>query len=402
MSTKNRQKKYKIDPRRWPGVYGYDSGKRNFSGKPDTCYYIAYKTHGKLIWEKVGWRSEGYAPQIAAEIRAERVRKLRHGGAVKTAREIAREKWRSDRTLAEIAEAYFSSRHGQQIKGRRTDFNRYKRNLKPILGNRRISSLAEIDVERIKSSMKKNAPATVYNALELLRRLVNFGVKRNLCVPLAFTIEMPRRYNEVTEYLHPEEAKRLLLVLESWPSKDIARMLKLAMLSGLRRGEIFKLEDRDLDFTQRLIRLRDPKGGPTVTVPMSEPVKSLLKEQVKWRDEKSPDSVFIFPGKNGAQRVSCKVVKKIRAKAGLPTDFRMFHGLRHHFAVTLANSGEYSLDMIGKLLTHKSIEMTRRYGQFLPGTMKKASDRAADLIEKTAFKGRQDDNLYNLGGGQNE
>jgi integrase len=228
--------------------------------------------------------------------------------------------------------------------------------------------------------MSHNASATVHNVLELLRRLVNYGAKNKLCVPLSFTIEMPRRYNEVTEYLRPEEAKRLLSVLDSWPNQDLSRMLKLAMLSGLRRGEIFKLQDNDLDFRQHLIWLRDPKGGQTVTVPMSEPVKVLLEEQIKWRDNKFEGSTFIFPGRWGGQRVSSNSAGKIKAKARLPKKFRMFHGLRHNFAVTLANSGEYSLDMIGELLTHKSIEMTRRYGQFLPGTMKKASDRAASLL----------------------
>ena len=29
--------------------------------------------------------------------------------------------------------------------------------------------------------------------------------------------------------------------------------------------------------------------------------------------------------------------------------------MQHHYGVTLANSGEFSLDMIGELLTHKSI-----------------------------------------------
>jgi integrase len=256
LSTKKQQKRYKIDSQRWPGVYGYDSTKRKIFGKTDTCYHISFKVQGRLIWEKIGWRSEGYTPQIAAEIRAERVRKLRHGDSVKTAKEIAREKWRRDRTLSEIAEAYFESSHGQQIKGRKTDINRFKKNLRPILGDRRISTLSELDVERVKASMKDNAPATVYNALELLRRLINYGVRNNLCVALAFTIKLPKRYNEVTEYLHPEEAQRLVAVLESWPSKDVSRMLKLAMLSGLRRGEIFKLEDQDLDFRQRLVWLR--------------------------------------------------------------------------------------------------------------------------------------------------
>ncbi len=381
MTSKTSNKKYKIDSRKWPGVYGYNSVKRKVHGKTDTCYYIAYRTGERLVWEKVGWKSEGYTPQIAAEERAKQVRKARHGEEVKTAKEIAIEKKRKDRNLNEIAEAYFSSDHGKKIKGRKTDLNRFERHLKPELGKRRISTLAELDIERIKSSMKGNAQATVYNSLELLRRLINYGARIKLCDPLSFIIQLPQRNNEVTEYLEPEEAERFMKVLDSWPSEDVPMMLKLAMVTGLRRGEIFKLEDRDLDFTQRLIELRDPKGGPTVSIPMSGPVKELLEAQIKWRNDKFPQSTFIFPGMGGAMRVTSNAVYRIKKKADIPKRFRIFHGLRHHFAVVLANSGEFSLDMIGELLTHKDLKMTKRYAQFLPGTLKKASERAANLIQ---------------------
>jgi integrase len=60
---------------------------------------------------------------------------------------------------------------------------------------------------------------------------------------------------------------------------------------------------------------------------------------------------------------------------------RSLHGLRHHFAVTLTNSGKVPLDMIGEHLTHKSMAMTKRYGQLLPGTLKKAGELAAELIQ---------------------
>jgi integrase len=395
MTKKHVRKKYKIDSRKWPGVYGYDSIKRNIQGKPDVCYYVVYRIVDRLVWEKIGWKSEGYTPQIASETRSARVRRARHGETVKTAREIAREKQQNDRTLNEIKKAYFESDRGKKLKGRKTDLNRYEKHLKPILGKRQISSLSRMDINRIKSSMKNNAPATVYNALELLRRLINYGAKHNLCVQLPFTIRLLRPYNEVTEYLEPEEMERLINVLESWPSKDVPRMLKLAMLSGLRRGEIFKLKDRDLDFTQKLIKLRDPKGVAPVSIPMSEPVKALLEDQIRWRDKTCPDSSFIFPGMRGAQRVTSIAVNRIKEKANLPANFRIFHGLRHHFAVTLANSGEFSLDMIGELLTHKDITMTRRYAQFLPGTMKKASNRAADILLSQGNTD-QKDNVINI------
>ena len=125
---------------------------------------------------------------------------------------------------------------------------------------------------------------------------------------------------------------------------------------------------------------------------MSKPVRELLENQILWRNKKFLHSSFIFPGVKGDQRVTSNAVKRIKKAADLPKKFRIFHGLRHHFAVTLANSGEYSLDMIGKLLTHKSIEMTRRYAKFLPDTIKNASERAAKLIEAPIKKALEMEN----------
>jgi len=73
-------------------------------------------------------------------------------------------------------------------------------------------------------------------------------------------------------------------------------------------------------------------------------------------------------------------VDKIKENARLPKEFRIFHGLRHHYAVTLANSGQFTIDMIGDLLTHKSTAMTKRYGQYLPETIQAAGAIAATLL----------------------
>lgn len=399
MSQINVRKKYKIDSRKWPGVYGYDSDKRRVHGKRDTCYYIAYRVGERLVWEKVGWKSEGYTPQIAAETRSERVRKARHGETVKTAKEIAREKRVQDRTLTEISDTYFKSDHGQKLKGRKTDLNRYEIHLKPTLGKRRISSLAPLDIERVNTKMKGKAPATIANALELLRRLINYGAKNNLCPSLNFTIQLPEKDNEVVEYLEPDQAERFAKILDSWKAQDVARMLKLAMVTGLRRGEIFKLEDRDLDFQLDVIKIRDPKGKKRTSIPMNRLAKEILESQTKWRDKKFPGSQYIFPGKKGARRVDCSAVNRIKKKTKLPKEFRIFHGLRHNFGVTLANSGEFSLDMIGELLTHKSAAMTKRYSQFLPGTLKKASNQAADLIQEQ-IKAKDENTVATLTEGQ--
>lgn len=377
----NKNNKKLVDPRRWPGVLYYKSEHKRYDGKPDVCYYIRYPLpDGSKKIEKVGWRSEKYTPQIAAEIRANRIRTARHGEEVKTAKEIAVAKQKKDKIFDQITNKYFEDRKGT-LKGFKTDEARYKKHIGPIFGNRTVGTITSGDIEELKSKMTGKSPATISNTLELLRRLINYGTEHKLSPGIDFKIKIPKKDNIVTEYLEPDQAKRLLKVLDQWPSPDVSRMLKLAMLTGMRRGEIFNLKDSDLDITHNFIMLRDPKGGKTVNIPMSRPVQELLLAQQEWRQEKSPNSPYLFPGRNGLKRVDSTAVERIKKEAGLPDKFRIFHGLRHHFAVMLANSGEFTLDMIGELLTHKSVLMTQRYAKFLPGTMKDASNRAAAIIE---------------------
>ena len=387
---------------KWPGVYVYEMTERTFQGKPDLCYMVAYKVEGKLRWEKVGLKSEGYTPQVAAELRAERVKKARHGEDVKTAKEIARDRAMTDRTIAELADAYFEAK-GDALKGVVTDRNRYEKHVRPLLGGFRASKLSPLDMVRLRKTMEGRAAATVWNALELVRRILNFGRKAGLCPALKFIIEMPKKDNEVVEYLEPEQAARLKAVLDEWPSRDAARMLEVAMFSGMRRGEVFKLRVRDLDFRAGLISIKDPKGGKTVSVPMNPITRASLEAQLTWKAEAFPESPYVFPGKDGAQRVACSAASRIKQAAGIPARFRIFHGLRHHFAVTLANSGEFTLDMIGELLTHKSTAMTRRYGQFLPDAKKRASDKAAELLTNHAALGPasgEGKKVVRMGGGK--
>ena len=305
------------------GVYMLKSKKRRYEGRPDVCFYIMYKVDGKLRKEKVGWLSEGYSAKVASEIRAERVKNARHGKSVKTAAELRREKKRHDKTLKEIKEHYFASERGRALKGRKTDLNRWEKHL-ACIEKKKISNLTRHDVEMVTRNMTGKKTATISNTLELLRRVINYGRKFNLCPALPFTIELPPKNNEVTEYLTPEQAKKLQQVLDEWPRQDIARMVKLAWFTGMRRGEIFKLEVHHIDFHQNIIKLVDAKSGRDETIPMGPLVSKLLREQIEWQKYHYPESTFVFPGKNGGKRVECSAIKRIKKAAGLPEDFRPF------------------------------------------------------------------------------
>lgn len=364
---------------KFEGVYYYESKTKVFEGKPDRCFVYTYKIAGRKIWEKVGWRSKGITDKIADSERTKRLQEIHLGAPVKTAAQRKEEALKKNRRIDEIASIYFET-NKSNLKGYKTDKNRYDKHIKPMFGKRRVSDLTQLDMSDLRNSMAGKADATIWNALEMVRRIINFGAKSELCPALSFTIEMPTRDNERVEYLNPEEVKRFFTVMEDWPNQEACRMLKLAYFTAMRKGEIFKLEDCDLDFQFNLIRLRNPKGKKSKSIPMSPVARKLIEQQQTWRDEKFPDSTYLFPGKLGTQRTECSAVDSIKKAAELPTDFRIFHGLRHHFAVTLANSGEYQLDMIAELMTHESTIMTKRYGQFLPTTIQAASDKAAKLL----------------------
>jgi integrase len=176
--------------------------------------------------------------------------------------------------------------------------------------------------------------------------------------------------------------------------------MKLVLYTGMRRGELFRLRWDDVDFDRGFIHIRGPKGGRDQKIPMNSSARELLKKHPKTKH----DSPYVFPGKGGKQRTDIKkAVNKIRDDAGLPSDFRALHGLRHVYASMLASSGQVDMYTLQKLLTHKSPLMTQRYAHLRDETLKKASDLAGDLIgEATKSSENEDENEDKEGeGGEN-
>ena len=105
---------------------------------------------------------------------------------------------------------------------------------------------------------------------------------------------MPIKDNEIIEHLTPEETRRFLDCARTWPARDVGNMLLLAFFTGMRRGEMFKLQDDDVAFDLKLIRLRDPKGRKTLSIGMSSLVGKTVARPMAWRDEHFPAAPIIF------------------------------------------------------------------------------------------------------------
>ncbi len=372
----NDRKKYPRHKTKYPGIF-YREVKRIGSKGIEKIYYAVYKKDGHLREEKVGREyAEAMTPARAALVRGELIE-----GKRKPRKQIRKElqeqkdkeagRWTIDRLWNEYQKSL------KNDKSRKIDEGRYKKYLKTKFGDKEPQDLIAIEVERIKRTLStQKSPQTVKHVMTLLERIVNFGKKTNLCRGLDFHVKKPTVNNEKTEFLTHEQLKGLIAAINADENIQVANIMKMALLTGMRRSELLKLKWADIDFNHNIIIIRDPKnGGNDEKIPLNEEVRKLLD---KHPHSKSP---YVFPGKDGKQRSAINVqINRIKKRAKLPKDFRPLHGLRHTFASILASSGQVDMYVLQKLMTHKTPRMTQRYAHLRDETLKRAADLAAKLV----------------------
>ena len=352
----------------YPGVF-YREAERIGGRGLERVYYIVFKKDGKVIEEKVGRQfKDDMTPAKAATIRGERVE-----GKRKSRKEIrqaaAKIKWTVDRLWQEY------THDKPDTKTWLTDRYRYQKFLSN-LGAKEPKNISQMDIHRLRINLSKTLqPQTVKHVLRLLARIINFGVNKGLCPGLSFKIEMPKVNNLRTEDLTPEQLCALIEAIDQEIDVQAANFVKLVLCTGMRRGELFKLQWPDVDFERSFIHIRDPKGGLDQKIPLNEAARNILENHLRT------DSPYVFPGRGGGQRTRYpKRIDAIKERAGLPLDFRPLHGLRHFFASQLASSGQVDMFTLQRLLTHRSPQMTIRYSHLRDEALRRASNLAGDLI----------------------
>jgi len=365
----------------YPGVF-YILGKRTGHGRKEKIYYIVYRRKGRLINEKAGKQYEDdMTPARAAGMRARRIEGKELSNAER--RRVEQEKkdlW----NIARLWKEYVKTKHTS--KSLSTDKSRFEKYLKGILGNKEPHKIALLDIDRLqRRNLKDKSPQTVKHVLALLLRIVHFGMYRGICKPLPFSITMPKVSNLKTEDLTQAQLKALIKALNETPDIMTANIMRMAMYTGMRRGELFRLCWQDVDFQRGFITIRDPKGGKDEKIPLNSMARGVLKKHPR-----QPGQDLVFYRKDGKPFTEItRQARRITKAAGIPQDFRPLHGLRHHYASALASSGEVDLYVLQRLLTHKSPIMTQRYSHLRDQALRKASDLAGELFKEVEDKADQ-------------
>jgi len=356
-------------PTKYPGVF-YRVADRIGGPGTEKVYYIVFKKDGKVIEEKAGRQFvDDMTPAKAALHRGERIEGKKSSPKEKRAKK--KEKvW----TLNALWLAYKEAHQGN--KGLSFEDSKFSKNLKDDIGKKKPAEISPLDIDRVRIKLEKaGKQTTCVRVLEILRRTLNFGVNRALIDPLRFKIKIPTLHNQVTEDLLPEQMSDLIKALDEDQDQLCANLFRLALCTGMRRGELFKLKWSDIDSERGFIHIRDPKGGPDQKIPLNDAARAVVEKMPTY-------SEYLFPGKKKGTHLNDmrKSITRIKKAAGLPADFRPLHGLRHVYASMLASSGKVDMFTLQKLLTHKSPLMTQRYAHLRDDTLRRAADVASDII----------------------
>lgn len=362
---------------RFTGVYQLESETRRWNGKPDVSYYITFKSaSGRKVWEKIGWRSEGYSAAKAAEIRGERLQALRHGDTLPERGPGI--------TFGEAWQAY--ERTHLPSLGSAADVRNFaERHLLPRFASRPMAEIRALDVETLKRDLLATglSPQTVKHILGTLRRVYRKAQAWDLYVgpiPTA-KVAMPKVDNGRMRYLSHDEANLLLATLRGMSAvwHDVAAM---SLATGMRLSEILNLRVRHIDLSGGVIHVMDAKTGSRQAY-ISDLARPILAPRMDGR----PLEALLFPGPISGDVMdrSCTVFRRAVRISGLNdgvTDPRyrvVFHSLRHTFASWLAIRG-VPLYVVGELLGHTTLDMTRRYAHLCPDQRRSAVELIAQAL----------------------
>ena len=240
----------------------------------------------------------------------------------------------------------------------------YRRKVKKVTVNRKVSSLRAFYKYVLRTGRISNNPAEMIQTL-----------KTEKYIPAFLSID------EMFELLKTQKDNSVL-------SLRNRAMLEVFYSSGLRLSELAGLDLIDIDFNQKLVKVRG-KGRKERIVPIGGPAIKAVQDYLEKIGEIRKDAdtdIFKKPlflnarGKRITTRSIARIVNEVTGKSGIGRKISP-HALRHSFATHLLNAGA-DLRSIQELLGHESLSTTQKYTAVNINRMMEVYDNAHPRTKK--------------------
>jgi len=255
------------------------------------------------------------------------------------------------------------------------------------LGKSQSSILLMLDIEAFieheqDRGLKVTTARTRLNSLwAFLRFLIEQDIINEHILKRKIKLKVP---DFLPRAIAPGDVRKLLGAIK----ETRARALILVLLrTGMRIGEVLRLNVRDLDIRERKIHIYEgEKNCLGRVVYLSDDALMALK---LWLGKRNPETEYLFPGlqhKHLGYTQARNIFVKYICAAGLQHKGYMIHSLRHTFASELLNAG-MRLECLQLLMGHREIEMTRRYARLTDKSREEEYFRAMAIIEQGGIHG---------------
>ena len=174
-------------------------------------------------------------------------------------------------------------------------------------------------------------------------------------VKLFKSLVLPKIFNREIERLQPSDEQKLLNEAQKISSQNIyiLPLIKLALATGMRRGEMLSLHWKHIKFNDMFIEVKaiNTKSGYGRYIPFSNDIALMLQGLRLF----APPNERVFPISANSLRTS---FEKLRRLAGMPQ--LRFHDLRHESISRFHEMG-LTLPEIQSISGHRDLSMLQRY-----------------------------------------
>lgn len=345
-------------------------------------YGLNIRINGRMRWYSIGSELDLTPDQARAE--AERLRGLKRQGVDPAA---DRDRRKSSPTV-EKAAARFVAEHVRPKLRPRTIVH-YQEIIEgliaPRFGTWRVNSVTESDVAQWHASLV-NTPTRANRALAILSSLMSWAIRQKM--RLGNPCEGTARYREqpINRYPTPAQLTRIVSALDELLHENavnpfFAAGVKVMIMTGARRSEIFEAQWAWLDLERRCLTLPDSKTGAKIIILPTTAVELIISlprlEGCRW----------IFPStKTDKPFVNFNAQWKPVLERADVGDWRL-HDLRHGFASAAVENGA-PLHVVGRQLGHARPATTNRYAHVCDDTRRTAVELVTSLlVARTAYNG---------------
>ncbi len=266
------------------------------------------------------------------------------------------------KTVSELCDIFIERHAKVRKKSWKEDQRKIDKLIKPELGHLRIEDVTRERIARLYRKIGADRPYVANRLLNLLSTMFNMATEWGLVSETSANPAAMKRHSMFREKrrdrpVKTEELPRLLDAIEAESSPYVRGVLKLLLLTGLRKNEVLRAKWINIDLGRGTLRLEDTKAGRPRHVPLSSAALEIIRALPKMVG--NAEFLFPSPTKVGAPLYDLKKPwERVRKAAECP-DLRI-HDLRHTVATLLAESG-HPAQTIQQALGHHNIQQTMGY-----------------------------------------